>query len=224
MEPSSREFTVLKDLFHKYPTLQTCSNSILNAFELMYTAFKENNKMLVCGNGGSAADAEHIVGELMKGFSKRRVLTDQQQRDLYRIAPPEVAQYLAVHLDEALPAISLVSQTALLSAIANDLDSDVMYAQQVFGYGKKGDVFLGISTSGNSNDVVLAAYTAKAHDMKVIALTGQGGGTLASIADVAIRVPQTEVYQIQELHLPVYHALCMMLENKLFQGMSEIIK
>ncbi|RIV22925.1 SIS domain-containing protein [Alicyclobacillaceae bacterium I2511] len=223
MESSSLKYTVLRDLLRRYPKLQTCSDSIFNAFKLLYTVFKEKNKILVCGNGGSAADAEHIVGELMKGFSKRRVLTDQQQRSLYRVAPPQVAEYLASNMDEALPAISLVSQTSLLSAIANDLSADVMFAQQVLGYGEKGDILLGISTSGNSKDVVLAAYTAKARGMKVIALTGQEGGTLASIADVAIQVPETEVYQIQELHLPVYHALCRMLENELFLKNSAAI-
>ena len=168
------------------------------------------------GNGGSAADAEHIVGELMKGFVKRRPVTEEMKEALEK-ADPVRGKELSEKLQGGLPAIALVDHAALSTAFANDVDGMLSYAQQVNGYGKPGDVFLGISTSGNAENVMYAAVTAKAKGMKVVGLTGKDGGKLAGIADAAVIVPEMETYKIQELHLPVYHALCLMLEHRFYE-------
>lgn len=182
----------------------------------MADCYEEGGKLLVCGNGGSAADAEHIVGELMKGFKKRRSISNELYHSLIEI-DPEKADELVKNLQGGLPAIALDGHPALTTAFSNDCNPLMVFAQQVNGYGNEGDVFLGISTSGNSKNVVYAAMTAKAKGLKVIGLTGSRKSELSRIADVCIRVPETETYMIQELHLPVYHCLCLMLEEKFFK-------
>ena len=181
----------------------------------METCYENGGKLLIAGNGGSAADSDHIVGELMKGFVKRRPVSAEFAEALKQ-ADPERGEELAKKLQGGLPAIALTNHTALSSAFANDVDGMLSYAQQVNGYGKAGDVFLGISTSGNSENVMYAAVTAKAKGLKVVGLTGKTGGKLAKLADVAIIVPEQETYKIQELHLPIYHVLCLMLEDKFY--------
>ena len=191
---------MIQELVKRYPVLDAVKDQIEEAYKILETCYENGGKLLIAGNGGSAADSDHIVGELMKGFVKRR----------------PVCAELARKLQGGLPAIALTNHAALSSAFANDVDGMLSYAQQVNGYGKAGDVFLGISTSGNAENVMYAAVTAKAKGMKVIGLTGKTGGKLAKIADVAIIVPEQETYKIQELHLPIYHALCLMLEDRFY--------
>ena len=204
-------------LIERYPKLAVCKEDIKKAYELLETAYKAGRKLLVCGNGGSASDSEHIVGELMKEFKlKRKVYSDQAAA--LKAIDPELGQVLADNLQGALPAICLTGHSSLTTAFMNDANADLVFAQQVNGYGKAGDVFLGISTSGNSKNVLYAAVNAKAKGLKVIGLTGAKESKLMKYADVCIRVPETETYKIQELHLPVYHCLCLMLEEKFFGG------
>jgi D-sedoheptulose 7-phosphate isomerase len=202
-------------LVERYPQLLVCREDIKKAYQLLETAYSNGRKLLVCGNGGSASDSEHIVGELMKEFKlKRKVYGDQATA--LKAVDPELGQVLADNLQGALPAICLTGHSSLTTAFMNDANADLIFAQQVNGYGKPGDIFLGISTSGNSKNVLYAAVNAKAKGLKVIGLTGARENRLMKFADVCIRVPETETYRIQELHLPVYHCLCMMLENKFF--------
>jgi len=203
------------NLITRYPQLEVCRKSIQDAFEIMVECYENDGKLLVAGNGGSAADSEHIVGELMKEFRLKRKVYSNQAESLKRISP-EKGQYLAENLQGALPAIALTGHSALSTAFMNDAESVLVFAQQVNGYGKKGDVFFGISTSGNSQNIIYAAITAKSKGLKVIGLTGSKDSELSNLADVCIRVPETETYKVQELHLPVYHCLCLMLENKFF--------
>ncbi|MDR2143795.1 MAG: SIS domain-containing protein [Treponema sp.] len=205
----------LRQLITRYPALAPIGDDIRRACEILTEAFSGGGKLLVAGNGGSAADSEHIVGELMKSFVRKRKLSPGYVSALERV-DPELASYLAPRLQPALPAIALTGHNSLSSACINDIDGNIAFAQQVCGYGNRGDVFLGISTSGNSKNVLYAAAAAKAAGMKVIALTGGGGGRLARIADAAIIVPGTETYRIQELHMPVYHCLCLVLEEHFF--------
>lgn len=202
-------------LIERYPKLAACKEDIRNAYELLEVAYTSGRKLLVCGNGGSASDSEHIVGELMKEFKLKRKVYSDQAAALKEI-DPELGQILADNLQGALPAICLTGHSSLTTAFMNDANADLVYAQQVNGYGKAGDVFLGISTSGNSKNVLYAAVNAKAKGLKVIGLTGAKENKLMKYADVCIRVPETETYKIQELHLPVYHCLCLMLEEKFF--------
>ena len=202
-------------LIERYPKLAVCKEDIKKAYELLEAAYKAGRKLLVCGNGGSASDSEHIVGELMKEFKlKRKVYSDQAAA--LKAIDPELGQVLADNLQGALPAICLTGHSSLTTAFMNDANSDLVFAQQVNGYGKAGDVFLGISTSGNSKNVLYAAVNAKAKGLKVIGLTGAKESKLMKYADVCIRVSETETYKIQELHLPVYHCLCLILEEKFF--------
>lgn len=205
----------LKLLTERYPQLTVCVTDIRKAFEILEHAFQNGRKLLVCGNGGSASDSEHIVGELMKEFKLKRKVFGSQAAALRQI-DPDLGQVLAENLQGALPAISLTGHSALQTAFMNDVIPELVFAQQVNGYGKEGDVFLGISTSGNSKNVLYAAVNAKAKGLKVIGLTGSRDNRLMNYTDVCIRVPETETYKIQELHLPVYHCLCMMLEEKFF--------
>ena len=191
----------------------------MRAYELLETAYQNGRKLLVCGNGGSASDSEHIVGELMKEFKLKRKVYGNQAAALKEI-DPELGQVLADNLQGALPAISLTGHSALQTAYMNDAVPELVFAQQVNGYGKPDDVFLGISTSGNSKNVLYAAVNAKAKGLKVIGLTGAKENKLMKFADVCIRVPETETYKIQELHLPVYHCLCLMLEERFFGGQN----
>lgn len=202
-------------LIERYPKLSVCKEDIKKAYVLLEAVYNNGRKLLVCGNGGSASDSEHIVGELMKEFKlKRKVYSDQAAA--LKAIDPELGQVLADNLQGALPAICLTGHSSLTTAFMNDANADLVFAQQVNGYGKPGDVFLGISTSGNSKNVLYAAVNAKAKGLKVIGLTGAKESKLMKYADVCIRVPETETYKIQELHLPVYHCLCLMLEEKFF--------
>ena len=202
-------------LMERYPSLESAKNDIVAAYLLLEESYKNGGKLLVAGNGGSAADAEHIVGELMKGFKlSRKPETDFAERLVAE--NQELGSVLAENLQGALPAIALDGHPALSTAYMNDCEPLLCFAQQVNGYGKSGDVFLGISTSGNSKNVLFAATTAHAKGMKVIGLTGAKDSKLKDMSDVCIKAPQTETYMIQELHLPIYHCLCLMLEDKVF--------
>ncbi|MBR5910612.1 MAG: SIS domain-containing protein [Bacteroidales bacterium] len=205
----------LQLLIERYPKLTVCKEDIKKAYELIETAYRKGGKLLVCGNGGSASDSEHIVGELMKEFKLKRKVYGDHATALKEI-DPELGQVLADNLQGALPAISLTAHSSLQTAFMNDVVPELVFAQQVNGYGKEGDVFLGISTSGNSMNVLYAAVNAKAKGLKVIGLTGCKESKLMKYSDVCIRVPEAETYKIQELHLPVYHCLCLMLEEKFF--------
>ena len=202
-------------LIERYPQLLECRESIQAAYDILKEAYAKDRKLLVCGNGGSASDSEHIVGELMKEFKLKREVYHDQAEAMQRI-DPEMGGILAKHLQGALPAIALTGHSSLTTAFMNDSNPELIFAQQVNGYGKAGDVFLGISTSGNSRNILFAAVTAKSKGLKIIGLTGQKPNRLAQLADVCIQVTETETYKIQELHLPVYHCLCMMLEEHFF--------
>lgn len=208
---------ILEYLLERYPVLSSIRREIEAAAELMSHCYQTKGKLLVAGNGGSAADAEHIVGELMKGFRKKRPLSEEHKKVLKQLTP-DFGNVLAEQLQEALPAISLNGHIALTTAFSNDVCGELGIAQQLSGYGLQGDVFLGISTSGNSKNILYAAYAAKAKGISVIALTGKDGGNLAQISDIAVIVPAEETYEIQELHLPIYHAWCLMLEEAFFQS------
>ncbi len=205
----------LQNLIDRYPALNICKTDIYKAYKILEICFSENKKLLVCGNGGSSSDSEHIVGELMKEFRlKRRIFGGQAQA--LKDVDTEMGQVLADNLQGALPAIALTNHSSLTTAYMNDAVPELIFAQQVNGYGVAGDGFLGISTSGNSRNVLFAAVTAKAKGLKIIGLTGQKESKLMKLSDVCIRVPETETYKIQELHLPVYHCLCLMLEDRFF--------
>lgn len=202
-------------LIERYPVLEACREDLIAAYLIMEEAYMSDHKLLIAGNGGSAADAEHIAGELMKRFKIARPLTSEMVEKLIAVDAVR-GEDLAKKLERGLMAIPLVAHEALSTAYINDVDGLGVFAQQLFGYGRPGDVFLGISTSGNSKNVMSATVVAKALGIKVIGLTGATGGELASVADVTVRVPQIETYMIQELHLPVYHCWCLMLEDKFF--------
>jgi D-sedoheptulose 7-phosphate isomerase len=203
---------IFEVLYKRYPALSVCRESIESTFEVLKNCYTCGGKVLLCGNGGSAADAEHIVGELMKGFHLSRSLTNSDREILNGIAGKDIAS----RIQGALPAISMNSHAALASAILNDTCAQMIFAQQVYGLGNKDDVLWGISTSGNSENIMNAFSVARFRQMKTILLTGQSGGKIASLADVAIRVPADCVAEIQEYHLPVYHALCAGLEQEFF--------
>ncbi len=203
----------LEQLVNHYPELDSCIHDVEKAYETIKASYENNGKLLLAGNGGSAADCEHIVGELMKGFVSSRKLPEEELERLYEAGDDGS---IGMHLQGALPAISLVSHSALMTAFSNDVAPELVFAQQVYGYGKENDIFLGISTSGNSKNIIQAAIVAKAKGLKTICLTGKSGGQLKDICDVTIQVPYEETYRIQERHLPVYHTLCLMLEEEFF--------
>ena len=207
---------ILEELIARYPVLESIQGDIWKAYEVMAESYANGKKLLVAGNGGSAADAEHMVGELMKGFVKPRKLDDETVDKLMKV-DEEMGKVLGEMLQGTLPAIALVDHVALSTAYLNDQDPLLGFAQQLNGYGEQGDVFLGISTSGNSQNVLYACTVAKAKNIPVIGLTGKDGGKLKEMSDVAIVVPERETYKIQELHLPIYHALCLMLEERFFE-------
>ena len=202
-------------LMKRYPVLEACRQEIIDAYLVMEDCYEHDGKLLIAGNGGSAADSEHIAGELMKRFKTPRPVTPEMAEKLKEIDPVR-GENLAKNLERGLMAIPLVAHEALSTAYINDVDGHGVFAQQLFGCGRPGDVFLGISTSGNSKNVMSATVVARALGIKVIGLTGAKGGELASVADVAVKVPEIETYMIQELHLPVYHCWCLMLEDKFF--------
>jgi len=207
----------IDSLIERYPELESCRKPIIDAYNMLVECYKNGNKLLVAGNGGSCADSEHIVGELMKGFKMKRELPDDLKESMLKI-DREMGEELAYKLQGALPAIALDGHQGLNTAFTNDVENGglLTYAQQIIGYGNKGDVFLGISTSGNSKNVMYACVTAKAKGLKVIGLTGKDGGKLAKIADVSIIVPSNETFMIQEYHLPIYHFLCLNLEKEFY--------
>ncbi|MDC7230680.1 MAG: SIS domain-containing protein [Sphaerochaetaceae bacterium] len=196
------EYKLIQELITRIPELEQCELSIVQAFEILKATYRNTGKVLCCGNGGSAADCEHIVGELMKGFLLPREVITQSFPDR--------------KLQNGLPAISLVSHSALISAIANDIGADMVYAQQVIGYGNEKDCMIGITTSGNSTNIINAMKIAKERKLNTIGMTGKHGGLLKNICDCCICVPSTETFRIQEYHLPIYHTLCAMVEAYFF--------
>lgn len=202
-------------LIQRYPKLRGIRKEIIDAYFLIEKCYNSDGKLLIAGNGGSAADAEHIAGELMKRFKIPRPIPKDFAEKLIQIDPVR-GKELAKNLECSLMAIPLVAHEALTTAYINDVDGLGVFAQQLYGYGRCGDVFLGISTSGNSKNVLNASVVAKAMGIKIIGLTGEKGGELAKVADVAVRVPENETYMIQELHLPIYHCWCLMLEDSFF--------
>lgn len=209
-------FIEIKNLLDHYPVLTICEADILKAFQMMRECYLSNGLIMTCGNGGSASDSSHIVGELMKGFKRKRPLTEEQRLQLETSFPGE-GLALSEKLQRAIPAVSLVDQVALSSAFVNDVVPDMVYAQQVLGYGKAGDVLIGISTSGNSPNVINACKVAKAFKIGSIAFTGKEGGALSELCEITIKVPAKEVYRVQEYHLPIYHTLCAMLEAEVME-------
>ena len=205
------------ELIERYPQLAYCQDSLIEAVKAICTSYRNKHKLIACGNGGSASDAEHIVGELMKGFLLPRKLDAAMAEKMQQLCPAS-AQYFMDNLQGTLPALSLVNQVALNTAFANDQAPDLAFAQQILGMGDAGDVLLAISTSGNSTNVIYALQMAKVKGVFTIALTGKNGGKIKqqNLADVCICVPESETYKIQELHLPVYHRLCIAAENEFF--------
>ncbi|MCA1754791.1 MAG: SIS domain-containing protein [Spirochaeta sp.] len=217
MNESSTNFSPsLIHLTERYPRLQPQQEDLLAAYRVLKTGFTQGKRLFLCGNGGSAADAEHIVGELMKGYLKSRPVSAELRDNLVRQHPTD-GEYLADHLQGALPALALTGHASLSSAYANDVAADMVFAQQLYGYGRPGDMLLAISTSGNSANVVNAVKLAQVLDIHSIGLTGADGGLLADLCTVTIRVPETSTPRIQELHLPVYHWLCEALEEHFFR-------
>lgn len=206
---------LVDQLCERYPSLTTVKPAIEEACNLLTACYEHGGKVLVCGNGGSCSDSDHIVGELMKSFELKRPIQVAVQEKLAVISP-ERGNYLAQHLQQGLPAISLTAHSALITAIANDIDADIIFAQQVIGYGQPNDILLGISSSGNSQNVLDACIVARAMNLKVIGLTGETGGKIKEYCDTLINVPGRRTAFVQELHLPVYHLLCQVLENHFF--------
>jgi len=198
----------------RHPALQVCAGELRRAIEMLCASYAHGGKVLTCGNGGSAADAEHIVGELMKGFLCKRALPAEEQAELMRQG--EAGAYLAQHLQAPLPAISLVSSVSLATAFANDVAPELTFAQQVYGLGAPGDVLIGISTSGTSKNIVYAVLAAKARGVHTIGLTGGTGGALKALCDITICAPSSCTPDIQEYHLPLYHCLCEEVEAHFF--------
>jgi phosphoheptose isomerase len=207
--------TIVRDLLFRYSRLQSVEDQIFKAANQLISCFEKGHKVLVCGNGGSSSDSDHIVGELMKGFEHKRPLGEALKKKLAE-SRGERGNYLAEKLQHGFPVISLSAHAALITAIANDTDATLIYAQQVIGYGTSGDILLGISTSGNSQNIIDALIAARARGMKTIGMTGESGGRMKSFCDILINVPETRTAYVQELHLPVYHALCLIVENHFF--------
>ena len=211
----------VEELVSRYPKLSVCFDDIVSAYKIIEEAYRYDKKLLIAGNGGSAADSEHIAGELMKRFMTPRPVPAEFADKLKSIDPVR-GEGLANNLERGLMAIPLVAHEALTTAYINDVDGLGVFAQQLYGFGREGDVFFGISTSGNSKNVMSATVVARALGIKIVGLTGKDGGELAGVADVTIKVPEVDTYKIQELHLPVYHCLCMMLEDRFFGKGEEI--
>ncbi len=209
--------TEIDSLLSRYPDLADSADQIKQAARILLTAYREGKKVLTCGNGGSAADAEHIVGELMKGYLLKRPLP-QEAKEKFRKAFPDEGAFLAEHLQGTLPAISLVSQTALMTAVANDTSAEMVFAQQVYGYGQPGDVLIALTTSGSSRNIIRAVQAAAVLGLHTIGLTGPTGGAVKKISEVCILVPGETPAAVQERHLPVYHALCAQVEKEFFSS------
>lgn len=212
---SENTLAEVKLLVSRYPVLNPLEDAVIKSVELIAASCRSGGKLLVCGNGGSASDSLHIVGELMKSFVLKREIS-LELREKFTAQYPEEASYYIKNLQGAIPAISLVNEVALTTAYGNDQSSELAFAQQVLGYGRAGDVLIAISTSGNSANVIHAARVARTIGVSVISMTGESGGQLKRLSDVLLNVPSSATYQIQELHLPVYHAICLALEKELF--------
>ena len=206
-----RENIIFNELLERYPALSVCSEDIYKSYEIMVQCLENGGKILCCGNGGSAADCDHFAGELLKGFLKKRPLSDEEKAKFGD-------SFIADNLQKGLPVISLNAHTALMTAFSNDAQSSLVYAQQVYAYAKSGDVLLCFSTSGNSANVVFAAETAIASDVKIISITGKRTSPLERFSDVCINLPESETFRIQELTLPVYHCLAAMIEDRFFEN------
>ena len=207
--------SVLDELTIRYPVLQPVKNEISKAAKSITNCYRQGGKLLVCGNGGSSSEADHIVGEMMKGFENSRPLNAVVKDELL-IAGGERGRYLSEKLQQGLPAISLSAHSSLITAVANDTDASLIFAQQVMSYGKQGDILLALSTSGNAQNVIDAIITARANGMTTIGLTGVSGGRMGFLCDILINVPLKETAFVQELHLPVYHAICRIVESDIF--------
>lgn len=202
-----------KELLERYPCLECVADDIDKAAQMMIDTYRDGGTILVCGNGGSCADSDHIVGELMKGFLNMRPIAEEQKNAMGDTLEAEILS----KLQRGIPAISLPAQSAVISAYANDVDAELVYAQLVFGYGKKQDMLIGLSTSGNSKNVVAAAKVAKAMGLRTLSLTGARDSKLSELCDVTVKAPETETFKVQELHLPIYHYLCAFVEKTLFE-------
>ncbi|MCQ2444745.1 MAG: SIS domain-containing protein [Mailhella sp.] len=212
---SDAAFEDFRDLLLRYPALAECAQSIRDAYDLFAASYEAGGKLIIAGNGGSAADAEHIVGELMKSFRRKRPLEEALAARMQAI-DPGLGGELAKGLETPLAAVQLCGNESLSTAFANDVNGQFGFAQQLLGYARPEDVFLAITTSGNSRNILYAAVAARALGVKVVALTGRGGGAVAALSDVCVRVPEAETFKIQELHLRIYHPWCMMLESRFF--------
>lgn len=210
-----RDTAVLQELAKRYPDLIPCQKTILDITDRFIRCFESGSKLLVCGNGGSAADSDHIAGELMKGFKKPRKLTEAQKKVFHRLYPGE---QIGEKLQGALPTVALHTHTALLTAYANDVDADMIFAQQVWGYGKQGDILLAMSTSGNSQNILNAVKTANVKGITSVGITGSAGGALKEICNICLQLPAEETYLVQEYTLPVYHGICAMVEDYFWKG------
>lgn len=206
---------ILDELLNRYTNLRFLEESVLKVVEAIVKTFRSGGKVLVCGNGGSCSDADHIVGELMKSFEGNRPLEISLQEKLMELSP-EHGKMLADKLQQGLPAISLTVHSALITAIANDIGGELIFAQQVTGLGNQGDVLIGLSTSGNAQNVINAMIVAKAKGMITIGMTGETGGKMRDWCDILLNVPERRTAYVQELHLPVYHTICMMIETEIF--------
>ena len=206
---------LIENLIIRFPKLSNCKQEIENSILEIVNCYKNNGKLLICGNGGSASDSLHMVGELMKSFVLPRKLENKYVDKIKNIFPQE-AEYFISNLQSSLPAIALVSEISLITAYSNDNNSELVFAQQVLGYGNEGDILIAISTSGNSKNVIYASQISKIKGMKVISLTGKFGGKLKNISDININVEEEETYIIQEYHLPIYHSMCLGVENEMF--------
>lgn len=207
----------LADMIERYPQLSVIKEDMLKAFDMIKESFSTQGTLFTCGNGGSASDAEHIVGELMKGFMLKREIGDEKRSELVNSFGDE-GKFIADNLQMGMRAVSLTGHPALSTAFANDMESVMTFAQQLFVLGKKGDVLLAISTSGNSDNVIKTLQVSSVNGIKTIALTGKTGGKCVQLADIAIQVPVDGAHYVQELHLPVYHTLCLMLEEHFYGG------
>lgn len=205
----------IDDLILRYSNLEVCSKAIEESFEILKDSAINKKKILICGNGGSSSDSDHIVGELMKSFVKKRPLKEDFKKSIFNISP-EYGDSLSNKLEDSVAAINLSQHSSLNTAFSNDVEPSMIFAQQIVGYGCEGDSLICISSSANSKNIVLAAITAKAKGLKVIGLTGKNKGELDKYCDVTIKVPEVETYKVQELHLPIYHTLCLMIEDTLW--------
>lgn len=208
---------MLNELLKRYPQLTVCTDDLKKATTALINCYQNGNKLLLCGNGGSCADCDHIVGELMKGFLKKRPLEDMQKEKMMHNSPLLDDELLS-KLQNGLPAVSLPSMSSLNSAFCNDVDPELIYAQSVMAMGKAGDVLIALSTSGNAKNVFAATKVAKGLGLTVIGITGNSDSKLSQIADICIRVPETETFKVQELHLPIYHYLCAATEEAFFKN------